>query len=58
MTTPAKRACERCEWWEKIPICNYGNCRRNAPRQMFDGGGNFPTVEAYDWCGEFKEMDE
>jgi hypothetical protein len=55
-----ERKCEGCEWWDVVLACNeaktptnYGLCRKGKPEYV-NGGGRWPIVGRFDWCGEYK----
>ncbi len=57
--------CGRCLYWDHAEqphampadhVAAVGRCRRHTPRLPRNGmRGEWPTTEASDWCGEFKE---
>lgn len=52
------RACERCEWWQKVPDLppevERGECRAAPPAVLPMEDGVWPRTSPDDWCGMFR----
>ena len=51
-----QQTCSSCRYYrpelELAPIADEGRCHRNPP-QIGPRGGEWPEVDATDWCGEW-----
>ena len=56
-----KRRCDKCEWWSVHPNGKTGACIRFPPRTEAVLGvptNQYPIMQMFNWCGEFKEKEK
>lgn len=56
-TEPKETTCINCKWWVKLlgggEVTNSGECRRNPPRENYNGFPLWVITKTDHWCGEF-----
>ncbi len=65
MSGPAGETCETCRFYDLPPGVTdknrdliYGLCHRNPPDMDKMGFTTWPKTKTYDWCGEWRGVDE
>ena len=52
----SERTCEQCRWWHQHqPTGQHGQCRRYPPAVIMSHGLVRPTMEADNYCGEWRD---